>query len=311
MWKSDPHRAQNISLDSIRSRPLSALDALHLCLLAVVAVFYVFTIKRTPWWPHPLYIYPGLLVFVLVMARLRASSMSLRHKRLALFLYPIVFLLTIFETLFMIVPYFSPLRPDAFLAGLDRTLLGVDPTVWMEGHASPPLTDLLYFCYVVYLPMPLIPFGWMFAQQMFHEVEESTFTFFTACYASYILYFFFPAVGPRDFLKHDGPLRGIVVSDPIRRLIDLLELNRFDAFPSLHAAILLTTMLVVWRYHKKMFAWFLPVAAGITVSLIYCRYHYFVDVLAGFVIGGMNFLLSRKLFARICARCVPHFGVHS
>jgi membrane-associated phospholipid phosphatase len=226
---------------------------------------------------------------------------------------PLVFLFAVFETLFMVVPYVSAWRADDFLARMDLALLGVNPTEWATRWAAPWLTEILYYCYLFYFPMPLILLGWMYARSMIPEIEEAYFVHLTCYYASYVLYFIFPAEGPRFHLVavHPAPLPGLTLTEPIRGLIDALEPSKLDAFPSLHAAILLTTMMFAFRHNRRMFGWLLAPAIGTTVSLVYCRYHYVVDVVAGLAIAALNYGLAKCVYARIRPRFAAHFGAAS
>jgi membrane-associated phospholipid phosphatase len=107
---------------------------------------------------------------------------------------------------------------------------------------------------------------------------------------------------------HPEPLPGLALTEPIRGLIDLLEPNKLDAFPSLHAAILLTTLMFAFRHNRRMCYWLIAPAIGTTASLVYCRYHYAVDVLAGFAIAALNYGLTTRVYARIRPRFAAHFG---
>jgi membrane-associated phospholipid phosphatase len=68
-----------------------------------------------------------------------------------------------------------------------------------------------------------------------------------------------------------------------------------DVFPSLHVAI----SALVWWYGARLGRfWFwglsLPVFAN-WISTLYLRYHYLVDVLAGWVVAALAILLSAWL----------------
>jgi membrane-associated phospholipid phosphatase len=67
-------------------------------------------------------------------------------------------------------------------------------------------------------------------------------------------------------------------------------------------------MLAARRHEKKLFQLFIPVAAGIVISLVYCRYHYVMDIIAGFALAGSVNGLARRLHQRLGAVCAPHFG---
>ncbi len=287
-----------------RSMRVSVIDGLNLSFLVLVSALA--TCSWTPYAVPLAIVYPALLLWLLWTFRWH-------DRRLAMFILPIVFLFAVFETLFMVVPYVSAWRADDFLARMDLALLGVNPTEWATRWAAPWLTEILYYCYLFYFPMPLILLGWMYARSMIPEIEEAYFVYLTCYYVSYVLYFIFPAEGPRFHLVavHPAPLPGLTLTEPIRGLIDALEPSKLDAFPSLHAAILLTTMMFAFRHNRRMFGWLLAPAIGTTVSLVYCRYHYVVDVVAGLAIAALNYGLAKCVYARIRPRFAAHFGVAS
>jgi membrane-associated phospholipid phosphatase len=284
-----------------RSMRVSAIDGLNLSFLGLVSVLAI--LSATPYAVALAIVYPALLLWLLLTLRW--------HDRWrAMFILPVVYLFAVFETLFMVVPYFNPWRADDFLARMDVALLGVNPTEWATRWAAPWLTEILYCCYLFYFPMPLILLGWMYARSMVPEIEEAYFVYLTCYYVSYVLYFIFPAEGPRFHLvaAHPEPLPGLALTEPIRGLIDALEPNKLDAFPSLHAAILLTTLIFAFRHNRRMFCWLLAPAIGTTVSLVYCRYHYAVDVVVGFAIAALNYGLATRGYTRIRPRFAAHFG---
>ena len=289
---------------------ISILDAVNLSFLGTVFIFYLIAYTRTPYRARLIVLYTLLLLLVLSMSRVRGSVRSERLKKLILFLYPVAFLFCIFETFYMLLPFFNGLRLDALIANIDRAVLGVNPTVWIEQWVRPLLTDIMYLFYLFYFPMPLIIMGWMYAKGKLQEVEESFFLYLVCYYGAYILYFFIPVEGPRFFLHtlQTVALEGIVISEPIRSLIDALEPNKLDAFPSLHAAILTVTMLITYRHNRKLFYAFIPCALGITISLIYLRYHYVIDVIVGFVWALASYRTATTVYHAVSGKVFPHFG---
>ena len=281
---------------------MSVIDGLNLSFLGLVSVLAI--LSATPYAVPLAIVYPALLLWPLLTLRWHDWWP-------AMFILPVVYLFAVFETLFMVVPYLNPWRADDFLARMDIALLGVNPTEWATRWAAPWLTEILYCCYLFYFPMPLILLGWMYARSMIPEIEEAYFVYLTCYYVSYILYFIFPAEGPRFHLivAHPEPLPGLALTEPIRVLIDALEPNKLDAFPSLHAAILLTTLMFAFRHNRRMWYWLVTPAIGTTVSLVYCRYHYAVDVVVGFAIAALNYGLAVRVYARIRPRFAAHFGV--
>jgi membrane-associated phospholipid phosphatase len=298
---------------SIVRRPLlkriSILDAVNLLFLGMNILFYLIAFMRTPYQARLFVLYALLFLFILFMGWIRERFRQGRLTKLVLFVYPVIFLFGIFETFYMLLPFFNSLRLDAVMANIDHALLGVNPTVWIEQWAQPLLTDVLYLFYFFYFPMPLIMLGWMYANGKLQEAEESFFLYLFCYYGAYIMYFFIPVEGPRFYLNglQNVPLDGVVLSEPIRRLIDTLEPNKLDAFPSLHAAILTMTMLLTYRHNRKLFHAFIPCAIGITVSLVYLRYHYVIDVIVGFVWAIMSYQFAGKVYRSVRPALTPHF----
>ena len=291
-------------------KPLSIIDITNILFLALILIFYIATFGRTPYRIPLLIIYTVLFVYLFSAPRLRNDKAISNGRRLLFFLYPVLFLIIIFETFYMILPYFNTLRFDALLDKADMFLLGVSPTLWAEQWAHPLLTDTLYFFYIFYFPMPFIILGWLYKKKKFMAMEKAFFIYLICYYSAYIIYFFIPAEGPRFFLQHlyTDNLNGYFLAGPVRTLVNTLEPNKLDAFPSLHAGILGVTMAVSYLNNKKIFYWFLPAAVGITVSLIYCRYHYFTDMLAGFLLAAFSVYAGQAIYVKIQRKFAAHFG---
>src|SRR5205085_1117485 len=84
--------------------------------------------------------------------------------------------------------------------------------------------------------------------------ERAILALLVCYYGAYACYFALPALGPRFHLPAlAAPPTGVVLAEPIRRLIDVLEPNKLDCFPSLHAAILFVTMAVARRETPPLF----------------------------------------------------------
>ncbi|MCX6581464.1 MAG: phosphatase PAP2 family protein [Candidatus Aminicenantes bacterium] len=291
-------------------KKFSIIDFLNFSCLAVVVVFYGLAFKRTPYKIAAPLAYLGLFLFMTLMIYLRSKNKFDRQQELLNFVYPAFFVFGIFETFFMTLSYFNSNRYDDLMVRIDRMLLGVDPTIWFQSWISPLATDFFYVLYFFYFPMPFFIVIWLYRKKMLRELGEAFFVFIFTYFGAYIAYFFVPVQGPRFFMEnlHTVPLDGVFFTEPIRTLIDFFEPNKLDAFPSLHTTIVLMTLFLCFKHNKKMFRAFLPVSVGILISLIYCRYHYFIDMAAGAVWATFAYFVSTRLYSRFNPRCFPHFG---
>jgi membrane-associated phospholipid phosphatase len=146
---------------------------------------------------------------------------------------------------------------------------------------------------------------------MFNALDRSVFVLLFIYYGAYIAYFFVPAMGPRLYEPlmqlQTKSLDGLLFAIPIRHIISFFEPNKFDAFPSLHTAISLGTMILMAKYNRKMFYIFIPVVAGIWISLVYCRYHYVADIMAGIIWTIVAYYVANKIYDRMTKHGLFHF----
>ncbi len=292
---------------------ISIIDAINLLFWLIMTFFLIITFNKTPYKTELLITYPLLLAFYIYSIKIRdIESLGNMRKTLA-FLLPATFFFLIFETLFMILPYSTETRYDALLNQIDMALLGVSPTIWIEQYIRPLFTEILYIAYFLYFPMPLIIFGWMFYKKQFKAIEKYFFIFLLTYYSAYTCYFLFPAVGPRFFLadQYTVPLQGYFFTDFLRNFIDTLEPNKLDAFPSLHTAILITTMILAYKNNKTLFYIYIPIGILILISVIYCRYHYFTDVIAGVLCALVSYWAAYRIYYKYRYNFTFHFGDQS
>lgn len=286
------------------------VDYTNLFILTVIFLFYLFSFSRSPYRIQVPLILAGLLIFIFTVAGFRSELKPSKWKNIFYLLYPVLFMFCLFETFFMILPYFNELRYDEILVKIDKVIFGVHPTVWIESWINPLLTDFFYLLYVFYFPLPLFIVIWLLKKSKMKELEEVLLMFLFTYFGAYIIYFIFPAEGPRFFLSHLQalPLDGWIISQAIRDIINFMEPNKLDAFPSLHAAITFTAMYVSYIHNKKLFYLLFPVCLGIFISLVYCRYHYVIDAVAGIVWSVAACFFARKVYRKFNRRFYSHFG---
>jgi membrane-associated phospholipid phosphatase len=70
---------------------------------------------------------------------------------------------------------------------------------------------------------------------------------------------------------------------------EISEYTRRDCFPSLHNGIIMLILLFAFKHEKAYGFLFLPFALALFFSTLYLRYHYFVDMIAGFMLAIIMF----------------------
>ncbi len=268
-----------------------------------IFIFYLISFPVSEFKMHGFLLLAGLLIFQIIIVKIRSNLQPTKGQKLLLLIYPVVFLVMIFDGIHLVLPYINSNVYDHELYQIDQRILGVNPTVWIESYINPYLTELMYILYFFYFPMPLIILGYLYLQKNYKALDKAFVFMFVTYYGAYLLYFLVPALGPRFYpelvAQQKVSLDGLWLTDIIRDTISSLEHNKFDAFPSLHAAISLAVIILVAQYRKKWLWFFVPVLIGILISLIYCRYHYFIDIIGGVVWTLIAFAITEKYYDKL------------
>lgn len=291
----------------------SLLDWINLAFLIVLVCFFIYFKELTSntGWIILIYLMSLLLTIWMIVFRNKESKNKFYTPILTF--YPIGVLLFLFSSLSLTSHYFNSSHYDAQMAALDQSLFGVHPSLWMEKYSTPWLTEIMYIFYFLYFPLPLPLLYTLVKRNKFMELERMLFTFFVCYYGAFLSYFCFPVKGPKFFLadKFTKSLDGIWLSDPIRNLINVLEPSKFDCFPSMHTAILLMVVFTAFRVYRDYFYWIVFLVPGILLSLVYCRYHYIADIIAGIAWACFSYFAGGYLFDKIKKYSIPHFGTTS
>jgi membrane-associated phospholipid phosphatase len=168
----------------------------------------------------------------------------------------------------------------------------------LESLHSPLLTDILQLAYSSYYLIP-ISFGLLLKLRgREREFDKTVFLLLLCFYLSYVGYLLFPALGPRYTMHHlQGlELRGLLVAEPIQRILNGLEGTKRDAFPSGHTAVVLVVSGLAYRFEKGFFSLTLPVITLLIFSTVYCRYHYVVDVIGGALLAAITFFIGEQYY---------------
>lgn len=210
---------------------------------------------------------------------------------------PFVFCATIYTDLHDLIRFFGAPDITAALYRWDVLLFGVEPSVWAERFIHPFWTDFFTVCYwLFYFWGPMLGFL-LYLRGERSAFRETMVTIVLCLYLGYVGYVAWPAAAPRLYIPHaySTALRGTAALDSSRASAAAIPLTSQGAFPSLHCAIALLTLILGWKYRRWFFWAQLPFAIGLIVGTVYLRHHWVVDILAGFVVTGLAFWLGPKI----------------
>src|SRR5262249_6862660 len=104
---------------------------------------------------------------------------------------------------------------------------------------------------------------------------------------NYFVYILFPVDSPFYLQPAPGrPFEGHLFYD----LVHFLSAHggaRGGAFPSSHVSISTVILLLTFQYERRRAVWLLPLYGGLVFATVFGRFHYVVDVLAGWALAFM------------------------
>jgi membrane-associated phospholipid phosphatase len=279
----------------VRIRPT---ESIHFAAIAVLTVLALFLWRRLEQPTAMLLGYAGLAAALVVMTMLarRADALPLPLAFLVDF-YPAAFLPLLFNTLEPLIEALRGGPRDDLLIAADRAIFGVDVTVWMQRLVRPHLSDVFYVFYSTYyfIALTLCLVLWIRDRP---TARRFVFTLMVVYYVSYAGYFLIPALGPRFAQASEYTVS--LVTTPISRFINdtinSLEKTKTDVFPSGHTMISVAVLIVAWKRARDVFWYLLPVATGLIIATVYCRYHYVVDLIAGTALAFLTVPLGDRWY---------------
>lgn len=210
--------------------------------------------------------------------------------RVRLLYYPALLGVTFYAMTATVTALGLPLM-DARLSAWDQALLGGQPALWMERWLAPWLTELLAVAYMIFFPqLVAVPGAYCVRSlEKFRWCISGLFTLYALGFLGYTL---LPARGPYHQILFAQPLEGWWVSSWALPLFNVAS-NGVDVFPSIHVAASFYLLAFDARHHRRRFWWLLVPCVLLWVSTVYLRYHYFVDLIAGFAIGLVGLAVAR------------------
>lgn len=292
---------------------IKALNVFDVC----VVIFYLFLIflniifkDRVTYTFSLLLIEVLMIIFVFVVAYQHYQGNNSFWKNLHLwYLAPMIFIT--FKQLYFMVHPINPRDYDDILIKIDRWLLGVDPTHFLQKFSHPLLTEILQIVYTSFYLLPIIVGIDLIKNKRYEEFEFSAFLIVYGFFLSYLGYFSFPAVGPRftlhNFFDIDKELPGLFLTQYLREFVNIgesiprgtinpHELVQRDVFPSGHTQMTLLTMYATVKFNTKTKYFIIPIGLLLIFSTVYLRYHYVIDVIAGVVFMIITLWTGRIIY---------------
>ncbi len=293
-------------------------------------IFYLFLTFLALWFSHQIKVWWFIIffnlsiiffIFLVVAKWEKAGNPEIfSSKRFVREWYLLPLILLTFKEIYFFIKLLNLPDYDWILIKMDYIIFGDHPTYVLSKIANPILTEILQISYSTFYFLPVI-LAYDFYRR--GEIEKYRYVMSTVVYGfylSYIGYLLVPAIGPRftlhDFLKLDEELPGIILTVPLRFIINTGEsipigvLNpqdyaQRDAFPSGHTQLTLVIMYLSVVLNSRTKYFLIPNGILLIFSTVYLRYHYVIDLIAGFLFAVFTLATAPYLFNQ----CETKFGL--
>lgn len=239
--------------------------------------------------------------FLVVAARVGQRRPGDRRAAFVRFMAPLLVLPVVYSTAAEAALAVHGRFLDETLRAWERSLFGADLHAVVAAWATPPVTELVTFCYFSFYGCFLIP-PILYFRGRAAQAEGYLFALLATLLICYVGFMALPLEGPMP-----SPPELYAAQRPSGYLITPLQnaiMAAFDppgaCFPSPHVAGAWITVLTLQRHLRgpaHLLLWLL--ATGLTVAVVHNSYHYAADLVAGLAVAlAVHVAIGRIRVAR-------------
>jgi hypothetical protein len=240
----------------------------------------------------------ALLYLALILLNLGALWYSRRAGtrtawRISLLFYPVA-MNVVFTNMKTAIPRIHPGKMDELLRAVDTHIVGTNLSLRLEPLVHPLITELFSACYFLFFIYLLFSLIYYFVGEV-ELLKKFVIGLFTIYGLGFLGYSVVPAAGPCHAMA--GEFHQALDGWWVTRLNNAVVArgsNGVDVFPSLHCAVSAFFLFFDRRHRPWRFKLYLVPCAGLWLSTLYLRYHYFIDVLCGFALAAAGLWLARR-----------------
>ena len=291
-----------VDVESKTKTFLSPIDIITIAYCAWIIIYMIIGIfvgrAEQPAIHLPRFI--SIITAVLLMAWLERNYASVMNPKLLHFLqfirsiYPVLLFTYFYTSLHSVCRILYPEWLDPFFSNIDYKIFGYYPSmVWGQKYDNWFAQEFFHFAYFCYYPM----IAGLPTYLYFKNKEGFKELIFNLTFVFYFCYFFYslvPVVGGRYFPE------GYQLAHSYRygfftRLMAFIYNHSGHwggAFPSSHIAITIVLTIAGLKYVRKWGYVFCVIAFFLSISTVYCHYHWFIDAVAGIVTGIAGYFVA-------------------
>lgn len=207
---------------------------------------------------------------------------------------PFVFCIAIYTNLHDTIHFVNPHDVHYTLIEWDKWLFGEVPVIWAQQFYHPLLTDYFSISYMNYFFIAVAVVLFLMIKKDYVSMRSVLLGTILTFYLGYALYIIFPAAPPRIVMADQfvRDFAGSWLTTAQLKMVRISAASSRAAFPSLHCAVTLISLMYAFKYSKKLFWILLIPGISLVMATIYLRHHYAVDIIAGFVLAIVVYYIA-------------------
>jgi membrane-associated phospholipid phosphatase len=289
---------------------LKAFDLIVVIFYALLTLLNIIFCFEIEVWGY-LVFFNLLTVFIAFLIPFFETKYENKFWKIVHYLYIAPLILFTFKELHYLIRPIRGYDYDWLFIKIDRFIFGANPTQILYHISFPALTELLQIVYSSFYLLPLILALVLLRKRRFLACDYAVFSVIYGFYLSYVGYFMLPGIGPRftlyNFANLNKELPGLFLTHFLRYMIDIGEsipnhaanpanYVQRDVFPSGHTMMTLIVMYLSVKLRDKSKYFFVPWGFLLIFATVYLRYHYFVDLIGGFLFMVFSVWTGKHIF---------------
>ena len=283
----------------MKKSKLNLIDIITLIFITWSMIIFLIFRDKIPN-AHYLFIFYHLyMIFILIFKKIYHKYSEI--KIIIFIKYAYSFLLM--GVLYRLIEQYVTVIHGGFLDGvvmnIQNMLFKTHLVLYLEKFINPVLTEIMKFSYFSYYFYIWILVFTLFFTKKYKEMEYSVFILALTYYVCYIGFVLFPVQGPRFTLNFQiTTLKGYIFTSMQNWMMQNGQAIG-ACMPSSHLAVAWNTLFLIKKFlNKKLFYIMLPVTVLMSISIVYNRYHYWLDGAAGILTAFICFQAGKRIFKR-------------
>ncbi len=180
----------------------------------------------------------------------------------------------------------------------EKAVFGTQPLVWIQGFYSPPLTEWMFFVYVIYIVIYPVLGAVIFFRHGEEANEDYLFQLGLVNLLCGLGFILFPVAGPLRLEKVRALLTEPLRGGAFASMAEYIRTHVHGAggtIPSPHCAVATVMWFMSLKYTRWGFWLLAPIMLSLYVSTVYGRFHYLSDSVIGVAAAALVLLVAPSL----------------